>query len=56
MSILITLLIAILVFCLIWYLISILPLPAPFANIKWVLYAILIIAAIIWLLHLVKIF
>ena len=50
MSLLVTILIAVLIFCLIWYLISILPLPAPFANTKWVFYALLIILAIVWLL------
>jgi hypothetical protein len=53
MSVLVRILIGVLVFCLIWYLITILPLPAPFSNFKWVLYAILIILAIIWLLGIV---
>ena len=47
---LVTILIAVLIFCLIWWLISILPLPAPLAQAKWVFYAVLVIAAIIYLL------
>jgi hypothetical protein len=50
MSLLVTILIAVLIFSLLWYLISILPLPAPLANFKWVLYVILIILAVVWLL------
>ena len=54
-SILITILVFALIFALIWYLIGLLPLPAPLAQLKWILYAILIIAAIIVLLNLVGI-
>ena len=50
MSILITLLIFIIIFCLLWYVISIIPLPPPLAGIRWVFYAILCIVAIIVLL------
>jgi hypothetical protein len=53
MSILITLLVYVLVFCLIWWLISIVPFPPPIAQAKWVFYAVLVIVAIIVLLHLV---
>jgi hypothetical protein len=53
MSILLTILIAVIVFALLWYLIGLIPLPAPLANAKWVLYAVLIIVAVIWLLKLV---
>jgi hypothetical protein len=45
-----TILIAVLIFALLWYLISILPLPAPLANFKRVLYVSLIILAVVWLL------
>jgi hypothetical protein len=49
---LITLLIYVLVFCLIWWLISIIPFPPPIAGAKWVFYVVLVIVAIIVLLHL----
>ena len=50
MSILLTILILVIVFCLAWYLISIIPLPPPLVGIRWVLFAILIIIAIVVLL------
>lgn len=50
MSVLLTPLILVIVFCLIWYLISIIPFPPPLANVKWVFYCILVIVAIIVLL------
>jgi hypothetical protein len=50
---LIALVVAILVFCLVWWLITLLPIPAdappPLKYIKVLLLIILIIAAIIWL-------
>lgn len=49
-SLLITLLIGGLIFAIIWWLIGIVPLPAPLAKVKWVFYAILCIIAIIYLL------
>jgi len=57
MSILLTILIYALIFALIWWMISILPIPTPPlpAWFRQVLYAILIIAAIIVLLGLVGI-
>jgi hypothetical protein len=51
MDLIITLLVAVIVFCLIYYLITILPLPEQLANARWVLFALLILAAIIWLLR-----
>lgn len=51
MSLLITILILVIVFCLLWYAISIIPFPPPLANVKWVLYVILIIIAVIVLLN-----
>jgi len=53
MSLLITLLVWALVFALLWFFIGIIPLPAPFASAKWVLYAILILVAVVELLQLV---
>jgi len=47
---LVTLLIAVLIFCLLWWLISILPLPAPRAQWEKMLCEILAIATIIYLL------
>jgi O-antigen/teichoic acid export membrane protein len=49
-SILITILILVIVFALLWYLISIIPFPPPLAAIRWVFYCILIIVAIVVLL------
>ena len=51
MSLLVTILVLVLIFCLLYWLISILPLPPPLVNIRWVLYAILIIVAIVILLQ-----
>jgi hypothetical protein len=51
MGLLVTILILILIFCLLWYLISIIPLPPPLAGARWVFYAILIIIAIVVLLQ-----
>jgi len=52
MNILLTILVLMIVFCLIWYLISIIPFPPPLAAIRWVFYCILIIIAIVYLLSL----
>lgn len=50
MEMLITLVIAILVFALLWWLISILPLPATMPPvIRTILFVLLIIVAIVWL-------
>jgi hypothetical protein len=49
---LVTILIAFLIFLLIWWLISIVPLPSPIAQFRWIAYAVLVIAAIIFLLNL----
>lgn len=49
-SLLITILVLVIVFALLWWLISTIPLPAPMANVRWVLYAILVIIAIVVLL------
>lgn len=51
MSLLPTLLILAIIFALLWYLIGIIPLPPPLANVRWVFYALLIIVAIIVLLN-----
>lgn len=53
MSILISLAIAALIFCLAWWLIALIPLPPPpFPPFfKSLLFAILIIVALIWLVH-----
>jgi hypothetical protein len=53
LSLLLTILVLIVVFYLAYYLIGLIPFPPPLANAKWVLYAILIIIAIIVLLQLV---
>jgi len=50
MAILITLLILILIFALIWWLISVIPFPPPLAAVRWVFYCILVIIAIVVLL------
>lgn len=52
---LVTILVLVIVFCLIWYLIGIIPLPSPLAKVRWVFYAILVIAAIVVLLGFVGI-
>ena len=52
MNILLTILVLMIIFCLIWYLISIIPFPPPLAAIRWVFYCILIIIAIVYLLSL----
>jgi len=44
------LIILVIVFCLLWYLIGLVPLPPPLANVRWIFYAILVIVAIIVLL------
>lgn len=51
---LITLLIGLIIFCLAWWLISIIPLPpAPFPPFfKTILYIVLIVITIVWLLRL----
>ena len=48
---LITLLILIVVFVLLWYVIGIIPWPPPLASFKWVFYVILIVIAVIMLLQ-----
>ena len=47
---LVTIIVLVIVFCLLWYLIGIIPLPPPLANVRWVFYALLIIVAIVVLL------
>jgi hypothetical protein len=49
---LVTIIIAICIFLLIWWLLSILPLPAPIAQFRWIGFVILIICAILFLLNL----
>lgn len=50
METLILLIVAALIFCLVWWLISLLPLPAPVPPaIKTLLYVLLIIVAVWWL-------
>lgn len=53
MNLLITLLVLVIIFSLLYWLIGIIPLPPPMANTRWVLYALLIIVAIIVLLNFV---
>jgi len=53
-SLLVTLLVLVLIFCLVWWLIGILPLPEPLAKVKWVFYAVLVIFAVIVLLRYVN--
>ena len=50
---LLTLLIYVLVFVLIWWLISIVPMPEPVVKFKWVFYAILVVVALVFLLRLI---
>jgi hypothetical protein len=50
MSLIITLLILVIVFALLWWLIGIIPFPPPLANIRWVFYAVLVVIASIVLL------
>lgn len=51
---LITLLVYVLIFCLLWWLITIIPFPPPPApQFRWVAFAVLVIVAIIVLLNLV---
>lgn len=54
MALLITLIIGILVFCLLWWAISLIPFPPPpFPQfIRPILWIILILVAVVWLLHL----
>jgi hypothetical protein len=51
MPLLLTIVIAILIFCLCWYIISIIPLPPPPfpAFIRTILYIVLCIVAVCWL-------
>jgi len=51
MELLIILLVAVCVFALLWYAIGLIPFPPPLANIRWVLYIILILLAVIWLVQ-----
>ena len=44
-----------LIFALIWWLISIIPFPPPIAQAKWIFYVVLVIVAIVVLLQLVGI-
>jgi LytS/YehU family sensor histidine kinase len=53
MSILLTLLVYVIIFALIWWLISIIPFPPPIAQARWVFYVVLVIIAIFVLLSLV---
>lgn len=53
MSILVTLIVLVIVFCLAWYVIGIIPFPPPLANIRWVFYAVLVLIAIIVLLGMI---
>lgn len=48
----VTLIVYVLVFCLIYWLIGMIPFPPPIANAKWVFYLVLVIVAIIMLLRL----
>lgn len=50
-SLFITLLIIVIVAAIIWWIIGKLPLPEPFAQLKWVLYAIVAIIVIVKLLE-----
>jgi len=50
MSLLITLIILVIVFALLWWLIGIIPFSPPLANVRWIFYAILVIVAIVVLL------
>jgi hypothetical protein len=47
-----TIIVAVIIFCLIYWLIGLIPLPPPLAQARWVLYALLVIGAIIFLLNL----
>ena len=37
------------IFSLLWYAIGIIPFKAPLADLRWVLYLLLILAAVVWL-------
>jgi hypothetical protein len=50
LSLLITILVLCLVFSLLWYAIGLLPLPAPLAPVRSVLYIVLILVAVVYLL------
>jgi hypothetical protein len=49
LALLIVLIVAVIIFALLWYLVTIIPLPAPIANFRWVFYVLLILVAILWL-------
>jgi hypothetical protein len=51
MGLIIILLVAIVIFALLWYAIGIIPFPQPLANIRWVLYILLILIAVLWLVQ-----
>jgi hypothetical protein len=53
LTLIITLIILALVFSLLWYAIGLLPFQGPAVNIRWVLYVLLILLAVIVLLSLV---
>jgi hypothetical protein len=46
---LIVLLVAVIIFALIWYGIGVIPFPPPLVNVRWVLYVLLILIAVLWL-------
>lgn len=52
---LVMIIVLVIVFCLLWYLIGIIPLSPPLAKIRWLFYAILIIVAVVVLLGFVGI-
>lgn len=49
MELIIVLLVAICIFALLWYAIGLVPFPPPLVNIRWVLYVLLILLAVLWL-------
>ena len=50
MSLIITLLIYVLIFAILWYIIGIIPFPPPLVNLRWILYVILCLIAVVVLL------
>lgn len=51
LEVLITLLIAVIVFALLWWVINAIPFPEPIAKFRWVLLVILVLIAIVWLVQ-----
>jgi hypothetical protein len=49
MAELIGLLVAVIIFALLWYAIGLVPFPPPLANTKWLFYILLILLAVFWL-------